>query len=107
MTKRKPTEYYSEKIKDQIKALGMSFDHPSYVRAVELFQHLKITQKQHDELILFHAKEVKTLFMANRMPVKYRFYLALHFLGVLGALRSVFAFFEDGLNRIKRLLLGA
>jgi len=107
MTKKKPTEYYSAKVKEQIEALGLMFDEPAYKRTVALFQELKITQKQHDALILLHAQEGASLFNPTEFPIRARIFLALHFLGVVALIVKVGSFFKRIGRRIKRAWLGA
>lgn len=97
----KPIHYYVNKLIAEVNALGLHFDHVVYGRAVALFKELKISQKQHDALILFHAREVADLFNPKGKGLRFRLLMALHFLGLSELRLNIVGLALRLINKIK------
>lgn len=89
MSNKAQKNYYANKVRDDIEALGLIFDEEAHARAVEVFRPLKITQKQHDALVLHHAKEVYALFDPKGKGLRFRLLMAAHFLGIVAIFRRI------------------
>lgn len=75
------TEFYTKKVRNELMAEGMQVDETFLALFIEVAKEEKLTQKQFDRLVLFHARGVRRNFQRSRFTWKQRICMALYWLG--------------------------